>query len=158
MNERTHFFIKISLLHFILERVDVGCMWEVSWRRGQTATYRPSSSDHSSSSFSSWLGLLHLGSLRVQSPLSAVGSHFGILSPTDSSRLQLTRTASGTLLYNCLSSTCFCCSSAYLHKCISWLTVEGQYVTIIQFLFFKIPRVEFFFSCPSPSPSHTFYK
>ena len=41
MNERTHFFIKIYLSHFILERVDVGCVWEVSWRRGQTATYWP---------------------------------------------------------------------------------------------------------------------
>ena len=30
MNERTHFFIKIYLSHFILERVDVGCVWEVS--------------------------------------------------------------------------------------------------------------------------------
>ena len=41
MNERTHFFIKINLSLFILERVDVGCVWEVSWRRGQTATYWP---------------------------------------------------------------------------------------------------------------------
>ena len=41
MNERTHFFIKIYLSQFILERVDVGCVWEVSWRRGQTATYWP---------------------------------------------------------------------------------------------------------------------
>ena len=40
-NERTHFFIKISLSHFILESVDVGCVWEVSWRRGQPATYWP---------------------------------------------------------------------------------------------------------------------
>ena len=40
-NERTHFFIKIYLTHFILERVDVGCAWEVSWRREQTATYWP---------------------------------------------------------------------------------------------------------------------
>ena len=39
MNERTHFFIKIYLSHFILERVDVGRVWEVSWRGGQTATY-----------------------------------------------------------------------------------------------------------------------
>ena len=38
-----------------------------------------SSSYHSSTSFSSWLG-----SLRAQSALSAAGSHFGILSPTDS--------------------------------------------------------------------------
>ena len=41
MNERTHFFIKIYLSHFILERVDVGCVWEMSCRRGQTATYWP---------------------------------------------------------------------------------------------------------------------
>ena len=41
MNERTHFFIKIYLSHFILEKVDVGCVWEVSWRRGQTSTYWP---------------------------------------------------------------------------------------------------------------------
>ena len=41
MNERTHFFIKIYLSHFILERVDVGCVWEVSWGRGQTAIYWP---------------------------------------------------------------------------------------------------------------------
>ena len=41
MNGRTRFFIKIYLSLFILERVDVGCVWEVSWRRGQTATYWP---------------------------------------------------------------------------------------------------------------------
>ena len=41
MNERTHFFIKIYLSHFILERVDAGCVLEVSWRWGQTATYWP---------------------------------------------------------------------------------------------------------------------
>ena len=41
MNERTHFFIKIYLSLFILERVDVGCVWEMSWRRGLTATYWP---------------------------------------------------------------------------------------------------------------------
>ena len=30
MNERTHFFIKIYLLYFILKRVDDGCVWEMS--------------------------------------------------------------------------------------------------------------------------------
>ena len=39
-------------------------------------------------SFSSWLGLLNRGSLRAQSPLSAAGSHFDILSPTDSNWLE----------------------------------------------------------------------
>ena len=27
-------------------------------------------------------------------------------------------------LYYCLTSTCFRCSSAYLHRCISWLTTQ----------------------------------
>ena len=41
-NERTDTLLnKIYVSHFILERVDVGCVWEVSWRRGQTATYWP---------------------------------------------------------------------------------------------------------------------
>ena len=30
MNERTNFFIKIYLSHLILEKVDVGCVWDVS--------------------------------------------------------------------------------------------------------------------------------
>ena len=64
------------------------------WVETRTDCYiDPSSSlDHSSTSFASWLGLLNWGSLRAQSPLSAVGSHFGILSPTDSNHL-------GTWLY-----------------------------------------------------------
>ena len=40
--------------------------------------------DHSSTSSSSWLGLLNRGSLRAQSPQSAADSQSGILSPTDS--------------------------------------------------------------------------
>ena len=51
-NERTHFFIKIYLSHFILERVDVGCMWEMSWKQRQTAIMTPSSS---------WLGCSTVG-------------------------------------------------------------------------------------------------
>ena len=88
MNEQTHFFIKIYLSHFILERVDVDCVWKMSWRRGQTVILTQSSSDHSSTPSSSWLGFLNRGSLRAQSPLSAAGSHFGILSSTDSNWLE----------------------------------------------------------------------
>ena len=78
------------------------------WVETRTDCYfDPSYSDHSSTSFSSWLGLLNRGSLRAQSPLSAAGSHFGILSPTDLNRLR-------TWLYYCLMSTCFRCSSAIL--------------------------------------------
>ena len=62
----------------------------VVWERGELETgtdcyiLTQSSFDHSSTSSSSWLGLLNRGSLRAQSPLSAASSQFGILSPTDS--------------------------------------------------------------------------
>ena len=119
-NERIHFFIKIWISHTLFL---IG--WCLFCVRGELETgtdcyIDPSSSrDHSSSSSSSWLGLLNHGSLRAQSPLSAAGSHFGILSPTDSNCL-------GTLLYYCLTSTCFRCSFAYLHWCISWLTARSR--------------------------------
>ena len=56
----------------------------MSWRRGKTVILTQSSSDHSSTSSSSWLGCSTVGQLRAQRPLSATGSHAGILSPTDS--------------------------------------------------------------------------
>ena len=77
------------------------------------------SRDHSSTSSSSWLVLLNRWSLRAQSPLSAAGSHFDILSPTDSNR-------QCTWSYCCLTSTCSRCSFAYLHRCISWLTARSR--------------------------------
>ena len=117
MNERIHFFIKVHLSHFILERV--------MFVRGELETgpdfYNdPSSSDHSSPSFSSWLGLLNLGSLRVPNPLSAADFHFGILSPANSNRLC-------TWLYYCLTTTCFRLFTQ-VHLLIDGL-VECQYIT-----------------------------
>ena len=76
--------------------------------------------DPSSTSFLSWLGLLNRGSLRAQSPLSAVGSHFGFLSPNDSNSNWLKLSVSW--FYFCFTFTCFCGSS--LHRCISWLTAR----------------------------------
>ena len=84
MNKRTHFFIKIYLSLFILERVDVGCVWEVSWRRGQTAISIQSSSDYSSTSFASWLGCSSVGHWGPQAVLTLATCP------------QLTPTASGT--------------------------------------------------------------
>ena len=156
MNERTHFFIKIYLSHFILERVDVGCVWEGSWRRGQTATYWP----------------------KVLLTIAALLSHSGWAAqpwvtegPTPSAcrwlsirhlvpnwlQLQRTQAVCGTWLCNCLTCTCFLwayafatitefnhahrsrwypdifdrmhlfrCSSAYLHRYISWLTARSR--------------------------------
>ena len=51
------------------------------------------------------------------------------LALTSASCPQLTpirRTTSGTWLYNYLTPTCFRCSSAYLHRCISWLTARSR--------------------------------
>ena len=129
MNERTHFFIKIYLSHFILERVEVGCVCERWVGDGDRLQHiDPSSSDPSSTSFSSWLGLLNRWSLRAQRPLSATGSHFSILSPTDSNSNWFKPSVSW--LYFCLTPTCFRCSSVYLHRGISWLMAWSKlYVT-----------------------------
>ena len=83
-----------------------------------------SSSDHSSTSFSSWLELLNRGSLRAQSPLSTAGSQFGILSPTGSNFNWLKPSVSWLYFY--LTTTYFHCSSAYLLRCISWLTARSR--------------------------------
>ena len=87
-NERTNTLLYKNIsLTLYSRKGDVSCVREMSWKRRQTAILTPSSSDHSSTFSSSWLGLLNRGSLRAQSPLSAAGSQFGILSPTDSNRL-----------------------------------------------------------------------
>ena len=84
MNERTQFFIKIYLSHFILERVDVGYVWEVSWRRGQTVTYWPQFILATIAALLSRLGwAAQPWVAEGPSPLSGAGSHSaGILSPT----------------------------------------------------------------------------
>ena len=130
MNERTYFFIKIYLSHFILERVDVGCVWEMSWRWGQTATYwikvlltiaalfshsgwatQPWVTEGPKPSVCRWLSIRHLvfNWLQLQ--------------------LELTQAVCGTWLYFCLMSTCF-----HLFTQVHLLTdgsVEGQYVTFV---------------------------
>ena len=108
MNERTHFFIKKSLSHFILKTVDVGCVCEVSWRRGQTATYwpqvlltiaallpysswaaQPWVTEGPKPSVCRWLSIRHLVPNRLQL------------------ELELTQAVCGTWLYFCLMPTCF---------------------------------------------------
>ena len=66
------------------ERVDVGCVWEVSWRWRQTVIYWPkvlltiaALLPHSSWAVQPWV-------TEGPSPPSGAGSHSGILSPTDS--------------------------------------------------------------------------
>ena len=77
LNERTHFLTKIYLLHPTFER-DMLAVYERRAEDGDRLLYWPSST-----SFSSWLGLLNQRSLRAQSPLSGAGSQLVILSPTD---------------------------------------------------------------------------
>ena len=132
MNERTHFFIKIYLSHFILERIDAGCVWEVNWRRGQTATYSPSVllTIAALLSHSDWVA--QPWSLRAPKPLSAADSHSGILSPTGFNSNWLKPSVSW--LYFCFTPTCFRCSSAYLYRCISWLTARSRVNMLQSFL------------------------
>ena len=62
IDKRTHFFREIYLSHFILERVDVSCVWEVSWRWEQTATYWPQVPLYYSSTSSSFYWAAQPGS------------------------------------------------------------------------------------------------
>ena len=99
--------------------------------------------------------MLNRGSLRAQSPLSATGSQFGILSPTDSNWHWLKPSVSlGYIIVSRPPASCgrthlppspnsitsmsrwysdifnqmhlFRCSSAYLLRCISWLTARSR--------------------------------
>ena len=91
-----------------------------------------SSSDHSSTSSSSWLGLLKCGSLRAASRQSASPqsaswfSRWHLVPNWLQLQLELTQAVCGNWLYNCLSSTYFRGSFAYLHRCISWLTAWSR--------------------------------
>ena len=123
-NERTHFFIKnISLTLYSRK----GWCWLCERGELETGTdwyiLTQSSSDHSSTSSSSWLGCSTVGHWWPIEPSVYRWLSFRHLVPN---WLQLARTASGTWLYNCLTFTCFCCSSAYLHRCISWLSARSR--------------------------------
>ena len=154
MNEQTYFFIKIYL-SLLFERVDVGCVWEVSWRRGQTATYWPKVPLTIAALLSHFGWVAQPWVTEDQSPLSAACSHSaGILSTTGAAT-RMTQAVCGTWLYNCLTSSCFlwayasapnsttstgqgdipisltgytCFAVKQVHLLIDGL-VEGQYVT-----------------------------
>ena len=147
-DERTHFFRKIYLSHFIrngCERVPKGLCVRGELETEQTATYWPSVPLSLAALLSRSAGQLNRGVLRTHSPLLGAGSLYSILSPTN--WLQLTRTVCRTGLYHCLTPTCFLWAS-HLHPiqpvhgqgyilmsstgctCFSidgW--AEGQYVT-----------------------------
>ena len=120
INERTHLFIKIYLSHFILERVMfLVYEWWVGDR--DILLYWPHVLLTIAALFPhlGW-GCSIVGHGEPKALSLQAGSHASI------SYLQLTPTAPGTWLYYCLTSTCFRCSSAYLRRCISWLTVRSR--------------------------------
>ena len=90
-DERTQFFRKINLSHFIRngwKGLRKGCVWEVSWRLNKHCNIlTPSSFVFSSTSFS-FCWAAQSGVLRANSPLLGAGSLYSILSLTN--WLQLT--------------------------------------------------------------------
>ena len=135
MNERTHFFIKIYLSHFILERVDVGCVWEMSWRRGQTATYWPKVL----LTIAALLSHLGWGCLTVGYWGLQADSHAGILSPNWLQlQLELTQSVCSTRLYNCLRTPASVVPLLFklMHLLIDG-SVEGQYITGVYLIIYS---------------------
>ena len=138
MNERTQFFIKIYLTLYSwkgCKRVDVGCVWEVSWRRGQTVTYWPKVPLN--------IALLsHLGwaaqpwVTEGPSPLSGTGSHYSILSPTAtgtaSNWLTKLSVAPGYIIVWCPPASC---GYTYLHR----IQPCPQVKVIFQYLWLDAP-------------------
>ena len=189
---RRNIFIKTYPSLFILERVDVVCVWEVSWRRGQTAAYwpkvllniaslllhsgwaaHPSVTEGPKPPVCRWLSVRHLVPNWLQLQLE----------------VEPTQAVCGTWLYFCLISTSFLwayasatitefnhvhksswysdifdrmqlfhCSSAFLHRCISWLRVRLR-VNMLQssHTYFSKFHMCNFSSRPSQSPSHTHF-
>ena len=127
-NERTNTLLykNIYISHFILERVDVGCVWEMSWRWGQTVILTQSSSfDHSSTSSSSWLGCSTVGHWGPKSLCLPLALHLA-------SCLQLTQAVCVLVisLFNVHLLLLFFCLFTQVHLLIDGL-VEGQYVTVV---------------------------
>ena len=123
-NKRTHFFIRIYLT-LCSRKGDVSCVWEVSGDKDGLLFWPKLFLAHSSTSFSSWMGLLNRGSLKAQSPLSAAGSQFGILSPNDSNRpgnlvILLSDVHLLSLFFRLFTQ---------VHLLID-VSVEGQYITL----------------------------
>ena len=107
-NERTNTLLyeNISLTLYSWKGDILCCVWD-ELETGTDCYIDPKFLfDHCSTSFSSWFGLLNRGSLRAASSQSA--SWFSRWCPI-SNWLK----PSVPWLYYCLTSTCFCCSSAY---------------------------------------------
>ena len=129
MNERTHFFIKIYLSHFILERV-IFLVCE-RWVETRTDCYFDPKFffDHSSTSFSPWLSCStvgHRGPKALCLPLTLNLASCLQLTPTGSNRLG----HMVILLFNVHLLPLFFRLFTQVHLLIDG-SVEGQYVTVV---------------------------
>ena len=123
MNERTHFFWKIYLPHFILERVAKGLMLVVCERwvgDGDRLLHIDLKFffNHSSTSFAFWL---------AAQPWVTLASCLQ-LAPTAAARL--TQAVCGTWLYNCFTPTCFlwayCTKFNHVHRSRSYSNIFNR--------------------------------
>ena len=113
-NERIHFFIKILISHSLFSKGWCLLCVRDELETGTDLFWPKFFFAYSSTSSSSWMGLLNRGSLRAQSPQSASWfSSLGILSLTHS---------------NHLTPTCFHLFTQ-VHLLIDG-SVEGQYITL----------------------------
>ena len=162
-DERTHFFRKIYLSHFIqngCERVTKGLCVRGELETEQTATYWPPNSSVFSSTPFSFCWAAQSGVLRAHHPLLGAGSLYSILSPTN--WLQTNWTSCCTGLYHCLTPTSFLWAS-HLHPiqpvhsqgytlisltgCTCSLIdgwVKGQYVTVALDRVLSMGQIELF--------------
>ena len=172
MKEWTHFFIKIYLSHFILERGYFLCVRGELETRTDCYILTPSSSDHSSTSFAFWLGCStvgHKGPKALRLPLALNSASCPQLTPS-ATGTELTQAICGIWLYFCLTPTCFLwvyasatiaqfnhvhrsswysnifdrihlfhCSSAYLHRCISWLMARSRVNMLHRYILHQLP-------------------
>ena len=153
MNERTHFFIKNIPLTVLFSKGDVGCVCERWAGDGNRLLYWPQVL------LIIAVLLPHLG--WVAQPWVTEGPRLSVyrwlsIRHLVFNWLQLARTASGAWLYNCLSFTCFRCSSAYSHRCISWLMARSR-VNMLQSshsYFSKFHRWNFLHVCLHPPHTH----
>ena len=117
MNERTHFFIKVYLSHFIRKSWCFLCLRSELESERDCHILTPSSSDHSSTSFAFWWAAqpwaLRAEALCLElvlTPATYLQLELQLelqLPRTDCLELQLTQAVCSTWLYNYLSPTCF---------------------------------------------------
>ena len=115
-NEYTSLYKSITLY---FRKGDVCCVWEMSGDKDWLLYWPKFFLDHSSTSSSSWLGLLNCGSLRASKP--SFSSWFSLWHPVSN---WLKPPRHWVILFS--MPTCFLCSSIYLHRCIFWLTTRPR--------------------------------